>query len=596
MEFQKKIKKIIKRSYLLQDVIFLGGIFFVTSILFLGLFPSKGDVVIEKDFFLYSIMTVPVIVAIYFIVISFRNQGGSKSFFLNEGIQNKLTVSILFVAILPTIPIIFISNKFINESLSRIISPHTIAALTEANKMVKDENKSDFRQIAMELKAINFVFPRENILKMNKIYLRNMVNFYHTKNLTVRIFKKKQRNGKLYLLPLEKKKYDIFVQLLTFYNSINIKNNFRIDKVNIEKNDYICGAKKYGNYLLVLIKKNSLLRKKRQLLLIDAKNDYLKLEHFKYYLKNGAGVFLFILFILIFLLSITVSIFLARTITKPILTLSKAATRVAKGDFDIQLVPSSNDEIGQLFYSFNEMVRDLEQNRDLIFQKQRLEAWKDMAQKLVHEIKNPLTPISLSAERMKKRFLENHPKKDSIVISSSDMIIEEVNVLKNMLKEFTNFARLPEFNPSLCDLKKLIESTVKIFEGNEKIVFTLDFNSLDLVYIDKVLMRLVFINLIKNSIDAIDGKGTMTIKAFLRENKDAEDKFIDIIFSDDGSGISEENLVKIFEPGFTNKKTGSGLGLSIVKKIILEHNGDISCSSNGKNETTFSIKIPLVIV
>jgi len=314
-------------------------------------------------------------------------------------------------------------------------------------------------------------------------------------------------------------------------------------------------------------------------------------EYLKPYFETGVGIFLLLLSIVIIVLSIVVSMVLSRNITRPVVELEKAARTVASGRFDITLHRDSQDELSLLFDSFNQMVRQLEHSRKVMFHSQKLEAWREMARKLVHEIKNPLTPIRLSAERIQKRYSENHPDIGNIVMTGTETIIEEVKVLMNMLSEFTRFARLPEIHPVLEDLNPAVESCVNFFHGHEGIEFHMGLApDIPRLLLDKGLLRQALTNVVQNSIDALGGRGNIYIRTW-REGESGGRVYVSVC--DDGPGIKPQDVEKIFEPTFSTKAHGTGLGLTIVEKIMLEHRGKIMCRSKPGEGTEFIFELPI---
>jgi two-component system nitrogen regulation sensor histidine kinase NtrY len=230
------------------------------------------------------------------------------------------------------------------------------------------------------------------------------------------------------------------------------------------------------------------------------------------------------------------------------------------------------------------MVKQLDENQKFMFQKQKLEAWNEMARKIVHEIKNPLTPIRLSAERMRKLVIEENPNMNNAVITGSETIVKEVNSLLKLISDFNDFARMPEKKVELTSLNKLIDDTILVFNNYENVKFKFIKNeNLSDIMIDRSLVRQALNNIINNSIHAINENGLIVITSSLDETG----SYQIVKIQDDGPGVSPENLAKIFEPGFTLKKSGTGIGLAIVEKIILEHNGKIYCNSVESQGTEF---------
>ena len=242
-----------------------------------------------------------------------------------------------------------------------------------------------------------------------------------------------------------------------------------------------------------------------------------------------------------------------------------------------------------LFGSFNTMTRQLKENREAMYVAQKLNAWKEVSRKLIHEIKNPLTPIKLSAERMRLRFNENNPEIGAIINKGTDTIVEEVSAIQRILDEFTNFARLPEAKPEKQNLNVAIKSYAALFQAHENVAisFFLD-EAIPLIPFDKLLMRQAIVNIMKNAVEAMNGKGTIVIRTGLINQNVS---FVSV--KDSGPGISPDDLSRLFEPTFTRKKGGTGLGLSIVEKIALDHRGREYCKSKLGEGAEFTIELPV---
>lgn len=228
-----------------------------------------------------------------------------------------------------------------------------------------------------------------------------------------------------------------------------------------------------------------------------------------------------------------------------------------------------------------------------IIKSQRMSAWKEVAKRIAHEIKNPLTPIKLSAQRLRKKYLDSFddPK---VFDECTKTIINQVEDLRVLVNEFSNFARMPASNPSLNNLNELLKEVLALYsDGSSDVVFTCDL-SLDvpLLEIDKDQMKRVFINLIDNAAASIEGRGTVSVNS--RYNKELDMVFI--VVSDTGTGIPEETKARLFEPYFSTKKTGTGLGLAIVNTIIADHNGYIRVKDNDPKGTKFIIELPVKAV
>ncbi len=238
------------------------------------------------------------------------------------------------------------------------------------------------------------------------------------------------------------------------------------------------------------------------------------------------------------------------------------------------------------------MVHQLDSSKKIMYQTQKLEAYREVAQMLLHEIKNPLTPIKLSAERIKKRYFNKTGDIDKVINTGTETIIEEVKVLTMMLNEFSQFAKLPEMKGEIQDLNSIIGNCYTSFLGHDRVKIDINLdNSIPDIFIDKHLMKQALTNIIQNAIEAIKETGNISITSKLIN--EGQKKFARIIIKDDGIGIDEKNIDKIFEPSFSTKESGSGIGLAMVQKIILEHNGDIICNSTNGEGTEFIIDIPI---
>nr|HPI89649.1 ATP-binding protein [Spirochaetota bacterium] len=378
-------------------------------------------------------------------------------------------------------------------------------------------------------------------------------------------------------------------ELLEYYN---ISSGRGVCRISIKDKSYFISSIKKQDVVTVLYRSVNPEIARRMVLFDTSLKDFKKVEFLGKYFKTNSSLFLFIIAIIVIGLSVLISVYLSGTITRPVLELSEAANEIASGNFMISLNHESEDELGVLYKSFNHMIEDLDRNRKIMYQKQRLEAWKEMARKVVHEIKNPLTPIRLSAERMRKRTVEKSPELNQVILSGTETIIEEVDSLMKLLSEFTNFARLPEMKPVKENIRTIIESSAGLFIGHENVTINVDIpDNIPLVFIDKSLIKRALGNLIQNAIDAVRDNGMIDIKAEYINNVTPD--IVRITVSDNGPGVKEEDLERVFEPGFSRKPSGSGLGLAIVEKIVLEHQGRIFCKSEPDKGSDFIIELPV---
>lgn len=591
-KFLKKIKFLPEEGRL-QDLFILGGLFVFVAILIIGLFPgTKTMDVKNQEFFLYAVMTVPLIAALYFIVVSLRRNIYSGESLSASSIRYKMAMAFVFVALLSSLPVVLASNYILNQTLSGIIIEKTTGALGEAVVISKEPVELMRQTLQGELEAVRYQLDAGTSTLLSydgRVFLRNM---YQRKGIAMLTYAARFEERRNTLLLLDGGNEDIRGPITDFFSSTRFEGDTRVDRLTMGGQEYLAASLRYHEHLLVLYRMIPSDIAKRTAILEQSLADHRRLARSIGELKSDAGLYLLGLTMFIVIVSVAVSLYLSTNITRPVLELATAARELSRGNFDLALYRESNDELGLLFRSFNRMVYELNRNRRIIYQKQRLEAWREMARRVVHEIKNPLTPIRLSAERIRKRFLENHPDIRNVILTGTETIIDEVGVLMNILAEFTEFARLPEMKPVRADINILIESCVNLFSGHEEIRFhaTLD-PRIPEIYIDKMLIKQVLNNLIQNAVDAVAGKGNIYVKSELVPD-DAPD-MVRISIRDDGIGIRDFDKDKIFNPGFSTKTTGTGLGLAIVQKIIMEHRGEITCDSEYGKGTEFVIELPI---
>ena len=244
------------------------------------------------------------------------------------------------------------------------------------------------------------------------------------------------------------------------------------------------------------------------------------------------------------------------------------------------------EEIDSLVNSYNKMIDDLEDSAEKLAKTEREQAWQEMAKQVAHEIKNPLTPMRLTIQSFQKnsglKLGDDKPKLNDFC----DSLIEQIDTMSNVATSFSDFATLPKTQLEKTDIVGATKKVVEIFEQNNIKLETSSENIF--VKLDKAQWIRVMTNLIKNSIQAIPHDREPSIHVKIIESA----KIVKIIVSDNGMGVSKKNKEKIFEPKFTTKSDGMGLGLGIVKNIINSHRGNISYKSKNKKGTDFTISLP----
>ena len=316
--------------------------------------------------------------------------------------------------------------------------------------------------------------------------------------------------------------------------------------------------------------------------------------------KTGIKITFAIIYVLIvslmLFLSLIIAINFSSRLTIPIINLIGASEKISTGDFNAKVPTINTDkEFEKLNDNFNSMIDKLKKQQDRLLLSERHSAWENVARKLAHEIKNPLTPIQLSIDRLREKYL-NHIGKDSKNFSNYlNTITKQIKDIENLLNEFSDFARMPKPVLKKIDLNKVISRSVNLHELSEtdiKFVF-LKKNSPNYIFGDEEQFNRVFINLLKNSIESIhekriknvDFKGKITID--IRIDSD----YIYATIKDNGIGFDLVNKQKMITPYFTTKKSGTGLGLAVVTKIINDHNSSITFNSLD-NGAKIEIAIP----
>ena len=221
---------------------------------------------------------------------------------------------------------------------------------------------------------------------------------------------------------------------------------------------------------------------------------------------------------------------------------------------------------------------------------QRMAAWREVARRIAHEIKNPLTPIQLSAQRLRKRYLATFSGDDHVFDQSTETIIKSVEELKNLVNEFSQFARMPAAQFAPCNLNDIVAEAVNLYsEAHREVAFSfIADKALPELQLDRDQIKRVLINLLENAVAAVEENGAVLVESLYN----SELKMASFSVADTGHGISREDRPRLFEPYFSTKKSGTGLGLSIVNTIITDHNGFIRVRDNEPKGTKFIIELP----
>lgn len=331
--------------------------------------------------------------------------------------------------------------------------------------------------------------------------------------------------------------------------------------------------------------------------LVNGQNQFLAYLNLPYFTRQSQVVneissmmYAIVNFYLIFILiSISIAVFISEKVVHPLKVVQQRFSRIRLGAKNEKIEYSSNDEIGGLVEEYNRMVDELEKSVELLSKSEREIAWREMARQVAHEIKNPLTPMKLSIQQLQRAWNDKHENLDDYLNKVSKTLIEQIENLSAIATEFSNFAKMPKFKPAFLDLKDLLHSTKQLFsESNVEIKLHYNDQESYVVFSDKDQLSRVVINLITNAIQAIpeDRKGKIDI---VLEKKE---KVLILEIEDNGKGIPEEMIEKMFQPNFTTKSGGMGLGLAISKNIIDNMGGSIDFQTKPNKGTNFKITLP----
>ena len=287
-------------------------------------------------------------------------------------------------------------------------------------------------------------------------------------------------------------------------------------------------------------------------------------------------------------LSWLLGMLVARNIGRPLARLSEQARVVASGELGGTVDVRAGGEIGELVDAFNTMSVDLKESRNRLVQAERIAAWRDIARRIAHEIKNPLFPIQTSIETVRKAYRKQHPEFEEIFDEATVTILEEVERLKRIVTEFSRFARLPKPEPEALEVTELVNSVTSLYSGQEVEVRQEIPRDIGPINADREQLTQVLHNLIQNAIDATIEAAPAAPQVILSAKLRASG--VAIMIADNGTGMDEERRAKIFEPYYTTKEgRGTGLGLAIVHRIITDHGGEITVESSPGQGTTFTL-------
>lgn len=576
-----------------EDRILLRDIFYVFIVLWLSVFIAEYFF-LDKNatpfdrIFGYIIIFLPLGTLNFFLHYLYRNRRIQVTGKLRSSLRYRLILAFLLVSIIPAMPIFLLTSSKVESIIAVFFRLDLKGGMESAEQMLTyHENffASKFYEELLKNKneLIYYINNLEKVKKekflsfINKFFDENTDAIYLYDNLTlVKIYGKNLiKNNQI------KNFYEPYLVLLIDdqkYILIKIPLNQNMDIIFFKKiyKDYDIQEKRFREVYSLLSRKE---------------------ERFSEVIPYNLRLSLAILYLAMIVIAIIVAILLARQISNPIVSLAAATRKVTEGNLDTRLDIKSEGEIAILIQSFNSMIEELQTLRSRLLHSLRVAAWREVARRLAHEIKNPLTPIQLSAERMLRKIEQkNIHQLENLVKNCSITIIEQVNVLKHLLEEFSNFTRLPSAKLELQSIIPLIKESTELFRNIPGVIIEVRYsNNIPQLYLDKNLFIGMMNNLLKNAIEAVkekyqdqDKKGIVLVTITTQKRMGKE--FVVLRIEDNGPGIPEELREKIFEPYFSTKENyGSGLGLALVERAVMEHNARIQVFSSTLGGAEFRI-------
>ena len=536
---------------------------------------------------------VGIITIIKFILEAFKKKEGSH-------IKLVIVIIMALITILPSFIISYISsyiiksninlfiNSDINNSIYNVIDMSNNEIINKQNSMLSvlsNVGRNYFNNI---YKYIDFENPTNNFNNYNR--LNDMIkNYYNFQNITFLSNSYYGQSSILFntadFLPLDVNSR-LYTEEVVFINS-EYRDLFYVNAIiplSMANNYVIWSEPMSSNYIEI---RNNALESFR---LYSSASMFL--NEFSIILKL---LYIFVLGISTFF-SIIFGIILARLIYKPISLLLKATNSIINADFDIDMKFSGIHDLRNLIYRFNIMARALKYHRDRENTRLRLETWREAAIKVAHEIKNPLMPIVMNAEIIERNLKNNMSDKDIEKIkNSTTIIIKNANSISNLIKSFSEFSFAIKISDKKESINEVILEVLDSFKNIPNIKFKVSLTKHDYYFnMDRDKLIMSFRNLIKNSIEAMENNNIESI-IYLSSYHEIIDykEFFTVSITDTGIGIENNNIKRIFEPYFTSKSKGTGIGLATTEKIIMEHKGYISVESIIGEGSTFFIRFEI---
>jgi two-component system nitrogen regulation sensor histidine kinase NtrY len=537
-EYQRR-----RREKIISIIIF--SLIIILTAVEVHILKVSSKLPISSSIFFFGLMNINIILAMILLFLIFRNALklilDEKRGKIGAKLKTRLVFSFLLFAIIPTIFLFTISAFYIKSSFDKWFNLRIGNAFQRSIDVVQhsyENTEKNARHFAQKISS-NFI---ENKVSPELIYKKleasrseydiDAVEYYEN------IFGRKiisshlKKNQKISPVPVETLK-------MVFANKevCKIQNNGNGELIR-------CGVSLTKNKGAIFVNYFVPLSLANQLSEIQLTySDFKKENPLNYPIKSTYFMILLMVTLLILFSAAWTGFYVAKKLTKPIEELSRGTEEIARGNLNYTIDESYGDEMGRLIHSFNKMTQDLREHQSQIQKIERINAWTEVAKRMAHEIKNPLTPIQLSIERLRRRYLDKI-QDDGTFNEATNIVLNEVQSLKKLVSEFNTFARLPETKLLADDLNAIIIEAVNLFRAaHEKIKFDLDLSpSLSKIPLDRSQIKRALINLFDNAVSAMPDAGSVKISTKV------ENGFIQLVIADEGMGIPDDLLPKLFEP------------------------------------------------
>ncbi|MCX6165773.1 MAG: ATP-binding protein, partial [Ignavibacteriae bacterium] len=522
---------------------------------------KRDDISLTMFFYLkFILFTVAIYIVFYFIIGLFLVFKVHK---IEFNFSEKLFISFLLVSIIPIIFLGIYTRTYITNKNNASIQNQIVSDLSLVNESLRDD-----KILVSKYKSFDSL---KRVAKdiLDKNFSRTEKNFnFFVKNRLVA-----STNDELFKSDL----LDTRVDNDAFYNIIFLKKDFFIKNKNIGGFDFLVGFKPYkdkSNNVAGIISSISVYKQKEI-------NEEL----------TETLTFIFGSYFIVIIITLIVVSFITQRISKPILELKNATDKLSRGEDNIEIKLKSNDELGSLVESFNKMTKELEKSKNELKKAEREAAWRDIARRVAHEIKNPLTPMKLSIQHLFSIYKDqpNEEFKD-VLEKTKVLIVNEIDKLNRIATEFSNFAKLPRRNFEYININIILDDVISLYSLEPKVEFVKSLlPNLPEIFGDKQELNRAFQNIIKNAVQSILENGKIEVESY------STNEFVYVKVADDGCGIESDILNKLCEPNFSTKSQGMGLGLAITKKTLDDMKATISFDSKLNLGTTVTVKFPFRI-